>query len=82
MELRLIGETLDSLGVKAPLRDNEQVTQAMVIMKVVDFETGTTSLTVAHNGLDWIEKQGLIGAAHMALGTDLEEVPQEEDDDL
>jgi hypothetical protein len=67
-----IGETLDSLGVRLDLEEGHQVTEVLVVAKVVDFNTGATALTLGCNtGLDWVAQLGLSAGAHMILGQDI-----------
>lgn len=55
-----IGDLLDSLGVTMILAEGDMVTDALVLMKVVDGE-GRVSIGVARSeALDWITRLGLL----------------------
>lgn len=58
-----IGAILDGLGVTLCLDPNDQMTDVLVISRVVNADTGQTALGVCHNGLDWITQAGLLAAA-------------------
>lgn len=63
-----IGPTLDSLGLTVTLDQHDQITEALVIAKITDFETGSTSLGIYFNeGMDWIARLGLLEAARQVL---------------
>lgn len=59
------GPILDSLGVKLNLLDGEQVVEALVVCKVVDFSRDATPglIVASSTGLDWITQLGLLNAA-------------------
>jgi hypothetical protein len=58
-----IGNLLDSLGVAHTPEDGEMVSDALVLLKVVDAE-GYVSLRVAwSDGMSWIERLGMLRAA-------------------
>lgn len=59
---RPIGEALDSLGIEATLDPDELVAGAMVLLKVVQAD-GDTRLSVAHQGIGWIERVGMLRVA-------------------
>ena len=59
-----IGPMLDALGVTASMEANQQVTEAVVVCKISDFETGTVQLGIyLSDGLDWIAQRGLLTTA-------------------
>ncbi|MCA1676601.1 MAG: hypothetical protein LC799_31990 [Actinobacteria bacterium] len=59
-----VGALLDALGVTIDLDANQQLTEALVIGKVADFDGTATILVIARSeGLDWIAQLGLIHAA-------------------
>lgn len=62
-----VGPLLDALGVTIELDANQQLTEAIVLAKVVDFADNTTGLVIgASAGLDWLAQRGLIsGAQHI-----------------
>lgn len=67
-EARPIGATLDALGVTISLTADQQVTEAIVIAKITDFESGSTALGMYHSdGLDWIGQLGLLTAGRYAM---------------
>lgn len=50
------------------LHENDQVTEAIIIGKVADFENGGTAITTgATEGLDWITQLGMYEAARMQM---------------
>jgi hypothetical protein len=59
-----IGPLLDALNVRLCVDEHDQITDALVITRVVNAKTGHTALGVCHNGLDWITQAGLLSAAH------------------
>lgn len=65
-----IGPLLDALNVRIRLDDGQQLVEAMVIGKVVDFRverrTATSMVIGTSDGLDWIDQRGLLAA-----GTDI-----------
>lgn len=65
-----IGPLLDALGVRIRLDDGQQLVEAMVIGKVVDFRIerriATSMIIGTSDGLDWIDQRGLLAA-----GTDI-----------
>lgn len=71
-----LGAILDNLGVSGTLRDGQQVMEALVICKVIDFEgDDEVSILMASNkGLDWIARRGLISAAQQILNGNCEQV--------
>ena len=65
-----LGPVIDRLGITGNIDPNDQVTECLVICKVVDFETGRTSLGFYSNeGLDWIAVHGLLAAAQHVNST-------------
>lgn len=58
-----IGEIIDGLGVISSLEDGELVSEAMVIMCVID-EDGVERLAVAWSeGMSWIKRSGMLWEA-------------------
>ncbi|MFG3173637.1 hypothetical protein ACGFZC_01035 [[Kitasatospora] papulosa] len=58
-----IGQLLDSLGVTADLDDGDLVTDALVILKVLQPD-GSIALSIgATDTRDWINQTGLLRAA-------------------
>lgn len=58
------GPLLDALGVTIDLDPDQQLTEALVIGKVADFDSSNTILVLASSeGLDWIAQLGLLHAA-------------------
>lgn len=63
---RPAGPILTELGVTMMLNDTDRVTEAMILAKVTNLETGAVSLCTSSNDLDWIAQRGLVAAAlHM-----------------
>lgn len=57
---RPIGDVIDSLGVRATVRDGELVAGAVVLLKVLQ-EDGDTRLSMTYSdGLGWIERAGML----------------------
>lgn len=61
-ETRPIGDVLDSLGIEATLDPGELVAGALVLLKVVQAD-GDTRLSLAHQGVGWIERVGMLRVA-------------------
>lgn len=63
-----IGNLLDSLGVEHRPSDGELVSDAVVLLKVIN-EDGRVSMRIAwSDGLSWIERLGMLRAAeHLEL---------------
>lgn len=59
---RPIGDALDSLGIEATLDPGELVAGALVLLKVVQAD-GDTRLSLAHQGIGWIERVGMLRVA-------------------
>lgn len=60
---RPVGELLDSFGVVAELDDDDLVSDAVVLLKVVSTD-GQVALTIACTpSLDWISQAGMLHAA-------------------
>jgi hypothetical protein len=54
----------DDLWTGLDLRSNDQVTEAILIGKIADFETGGTALSLAAtDGTDWVTQFGIITGA-------------------
>lgn len=70
-----VGPVLDALGVHLHLEDGQQLVEAMVIGKVVDFgedrRVGTSMVIGTSDGLDWISQRGLLAAARDVLTADI-----------
>lgn len=64
-----IGDLLDSIGVGVcrPFLPHERVTEALVLMKIVNLETNEVSLLFADNEIDWITRRGLLSATNEVL---------------
>lgn len=66
-----IGPLLDALGVTIGLEPDQQITEVVVIGKLVHFGSGATRLfTSSSEGLDWIAQLGLIAAAKQVCNAD------------
>jgi hypothetical protein len=57
---------VEQLGVTASnLEDGDQVISMVLVCKVHNFKTGGTSVAAyTSDGLDWVDKWGMIGAAY------------------
>lgn len=61
------------------LKDNDQVTEALILAKIVDFNEGGTGLGIGcTEGLDWIGQLGLLSAAERMVAKDLDRRDDEE----
>lgn len=59
-----IGETIDALGVRRnPLPEGHMVSDAIVLMRVIDADGVTYISQVWSEGMDWISRRGLMEAA-------------------
>lgn len=59
---RPIGDVLDNLGIEATLEPDELVAGVIVLLKVVE-ANGDTRLSIAHQGIGWIERVGMLRVA-------------------
>jgi hypothetical protein len=60
------GQLLDALGVTLNIKDDQQLTEVVVISKATDFGTGGTNVIIStSDGLDWVAQLGLIHAARL-----------------
>ncbi len=58
-----IGDVLNGLGITATQSDGEFITDAVVLLKVVDAE-GDVTLRMCHSqGMSWIERVGMLRTA-------------------
>lgn len=63
-----LGAVLDQLGVTACLDETDRLTEALVIAKATNMDTGQTALVLAtSHALDWIAIWGLHTAAREAI---------------
>lgn len=64
-----IGDALDNLGITTSLPDGALISNAVVVLKIL-LPSGATRLAIAYSeGLDWIDRAGLLHVAH-AMETD------------
>lgn len=71
---RDIGADLDGLGVQLEMDDTSRITSALVVMKLVDLETGQVSLGLAaSDSLDWVDQLGLLQAADLVMRNQTDE---------
>jgi hypothetical protein len=61
------GPILDDLGVRLGIDDTDRVVEVLVLAKTLDLESGEVGLAMAHNGIDWIAKSGLLAAAQFVM---------------
>lgn len=72
-----IGETIDALGVRrAPLPEGHMISDAVVLMHVIDADGDTYISQVWSEGMDWISRRGLLEAT-----LDTERVPSRQSTD-
>lgn len=77
-----LGPLVDQLGVTGDIRPNDQVTECLVLCKVIDCETGDVSLgRYVSDGLDWLSEGGLLEAARLVCyqGAQLEQRVSDDD---
>lgn len=74
-----VGAIVNGLGITAEsLSGDELVSDAMVLMKVIQPD-GSVTLLVAHSdGMSWIEKLGML---HVAVGIEQQRGYRDADDD-
>lgn len=73
----LIGNLIDTLGVKAPLAEGDIVESAVVLLKILP-STGPTRLALCNSAsLDWIAQLGMVHGAVQILDAD-EPMPDNE----
>jgi hypothetical protein len=66
VERRPVGDIIDGLGIGSRVADDEIVSDAVVIMKVVEAD-GTVRLAMASSlGSSWVERLGMLTAAREA----------------
>lgn len=58
-----IGEILDGLGVRATQNEGDLVSDALVILKVVEPDGGVRLSLAWSEGMSWIERLGMVTAA-------------------
>lgn len=66
-----IGSTLDNLGVTHTPAEGEFITDALVLLKVVDSEGGVSLRFAWSDGMSWIERLGMLRAADTIETNDL-----------
>jgi hypothetical protein len=70
-----VGALLDALGVRMSLGEGQQLVDAVVVGKLVDFNADprhATSLVLgASEGMDWIGQCGLLSAANAVITADI-----------
>jgi hypothetical protein len=64
---RPAGPIVDDLAITLDLNDTDRVTEALILAKCQNLETGSVSLIIASNDLDWIQIGGLMMAADQVL---------------
>jgi hypothetical protein len=61
---RTVGQIVDGLGVdSASVQPDDLVTDAVVLLKVVNSDGGVSLYTGHSDGMSWIEKIGMLTAA-------------------
>ncbi len=64
------GPLLDALGVTIDLDEHQQLTDVMIIGRVLDFAddgSGTALVIGSNRGNDWIAQLGMLAAARLVL---------------
>ena len=61
-----VGEVLDSLDVTVALDDGDLVSDAVVLVKVIEADGAVKMATVWSSGLGWIERLGMLTAAQQS----------------
>jgi len=67
------GPLLDALGVTLDLEDGQQLTEAIILGKVIDFtddEPGRAGLIISKSSIDWISQRSLLSAAQRILAAE------------
>lgn len=59
-----IGDRLNALGITASIAEDELLAGAVVILRVIPAEGGERVSISGSDGLGWIERTGLLHAAH------------------
>lgn len=65
-EAQPVGDLLDSLGVKHSPNEGEIISDAVVLMKVIDADGRVSLRTAWSDGMSWIERIGMLRAAERA----------------
>ena len=73
-----IGNLLDSLGVTHTPDDDELISGAVVLLKVVDTEGNVTLRCCFSDGMSWIERLGMLRAAEQSDLADLADMSADE----
>lgn len=66
VENKSFGQIVDNLGIAVSLEPDELVSDALVLVKIVDAEGGIRMSTSWSEGMDWITRLGLVTAAYGA----------------
>lgn len=54
------------------LEDNDQVVEAVILAKIIDFKEGGTGVGIGYTtGMDWIGQLGLLSAAEKMVAKDV-----------
>lgn len=61
-ESRKIGEIIDGLGLRMPLKEGDLVSEVVVVAKVIEAD-GQVRMSSSWSGDDWISRLGLLTAA-------------------
>ena len=76
------GPALDAIGAKLSLGADDRLTEALIIAKATNLDTGTVSLILGGSeDLDWIAMWGLHTAAREAISASGEPIQADDDDD-
>lgn len=70
-----IGNLLDTLGVTWTPDPGDLPTSALVLLKVIDTDGDTILRTCSSDGLDWINRLGMLRAAEHVELPDQAELP-------
>ena len=60
---------IDSLGVTINIEPGQQLTEVLIIGKIIDFndDSSRAKLVVIDNDIDWITQRGLLNSAQHVL---------------
>lgn len=58
-------DVLKNLDVTLPINDGEMVTDALVLVKIVNLDGGVNLRVSWSNGMSWIERLGMLHAAEI-----------------
>lgn len=79
---RPLSALLDGMDINISLQPGQQITEVVMIAKVVDFDSGTTQVGLYKSaGTDWVNQLGLMAAAQQIIDAGSIYCPDDEDDE-